>query len=252
MIRSTFILLNGISYGKESRLWGDGIKDWNDFLHSKKVKGISKKRKLVYDYHLSQANRGLLNEDSYYFASILPMKEHWRLYDYFNDSCVFLDIEMSCVSGGYITCMTLFDGYDTMTFVRNQNMDSSIIQKILSRYKIIVTYNGNVFDLPFLKKYFGDIVPNVLCWDLRHSCAALGLKGGLKEVEKELGIKRENEIVERMHGGDPLKLWRTFLATGDKYYLDLLVEYNQEDTINLKFIADKVFKMLVEKMQITI
>ncbi len=237
-------------------MWNEGIKDWNDFLHSDKVKGISKKRKLVYDYHLSQANRSLLNEDSKYFASLLPLKEHWRLYDYFSDSCVFLDIEMSCVSGGYVTCMTLFDGYETMTFVRNQNMDHSIIKKILSRYKMIVTFNGNVFDLPFLKKYFGDgfndILSNTLCWDLRHSCAALELKGGLKIVEKELGIKRENEIVERLHGGDPLKLWRTFLATGDKYYLDLLVEYNQEDTINLKFIADKVFKMLIKKKQVVL
>jgi len=133
-----------------------------------------------------------------------------------------------------------------MSFVRNHNLDFNVIKKILLRYDMIITFNGNVFDLPFLRKYCKDLIPNVLCWDLRHSCALLGLTGGLKQVERELGIKRQNEIVERIHGGDPLRLWKTFLATGDAYYLELLVEYNQEDTINLKSIADKIYKNLVQ------
>jgi uncharacterized protein YprB with RNaseH-like and TPR domain len=143
--------------------------------------------------------------------------------------------------------MTFYDGINTMTLVKNQNLYPDNIRRILSKFKMIVTFNGNVFDLPFLKKYYNNIIPEMPCWDLRHSCHGIGLKGGLKEIEKELGIKRQNEIVERIKGGDPITLWRTFLATGDAYYLELLVEYNQEDAINLKSIADKTYTRICEK-----
>ncbi|MFT4297703.1 MAG: ribonuclease H-like domain-containing protein [Candidatus Woesearchaeota archaeon] len=249
MIRNSFIVLKGISSEMERKLWGFGIKDWNDFVNEDKIKGISKKRKLAYDFNLYQMKDALLNHDSKHFSKLLPKKEHWRLYDSFKDSCIFLDIETSSVNG-YITCMTLYDGYETMTFVRNHNLDFSIIKKIISRYRMIVTFNGNVFDLPFLRKYCPDVIPDTLFWDLRHSCAKIGFSGGLKNVENKLGIKRDNFIVEKLHGGDPLKLWRMYLGSGDKYYLELLVEYNQEDAVNLKVIADTVYEMMKKDCEI--
>lgn len=248
MIKNSFVLLNGISYGKERQLWKEEIKDWNDFVSHDKIKGISRRRKMVYNYILSEAKSALLDGNTEFFHEFLPRKEHWRMYDYFKDECIFLDIEMSHVSDGYITCITLFDGNNVMTFVKNHNLDFTAIKNLLSKYKMIITFNGNTFDLPFLEKYSPNLIPKVPCWDLRHSCSALGLTGGLKEVEEKLGIKRQNAIVQKMYGGDPLKLWKTYLATGDKYYLDLLVEYNQEDTVNLKFIADKVYWMMKEKI----
>ena len=133
MIRNTFMLLNGISSEKEKRLWEENVPDWDSFIKKDKISGISKKRKLVYNYQLYEAKRALLNEDVGYFSEFLPMKEHWRLYNHFKDSCVFLDIEASSVSGGYITCMTLYDGYETMTFVKGNNLDFPTIKKILSR-----------------------------------------------------------------------------------------------------------------------
>jgi len=245
MIRSTFILLDGISYGKEKNLWKNGIKDWNNFLESK-PKGISNKRKVIYDLKLIHAKRELNSDNSNYFCKTLPKKEHWRLYEHFKDECIFLDIETSNVSGGYITCITLYDGNNIMTFVKNFNLDLKRISKILKQYKMIITFNGNVFDLPFLKKYCNNLIPEIPCWDLRHSCQKLGLKGGLKEVEKQLNIKRPNQIVQDLHSGDPIKLWRTFLATGDRYYIELLVEYNQEDTVNLHTLAEKLYSHLVQ------
>ena len=65
-------------------------------------------------------------------------------------------------------------------------------------------------------------------------------------LEKKLGIKR-SRIIEKMYGGDALLLWRMFRASGDDYYLRLLVEYNEEDVFNLKKIADHVCKRLMEK-----
>jgi uncharacterized protein YprB with RNaseH-like and TPR domain len=246
MIKNTFLLLEGISYKKEQNIWQQGINDWNDFLSRDKVIGISKKRKQTYNSKINEIHSALLKEDYQELSKLIPKKDHWRLYPYLKDECVFLDIETSSVNG-YITCMTFYDGINTMTLVKNQNLYPDNIRRILSKFKMIVTFNGNVFDLPFLKKYYNNIIPEMPCWDLRHSCHGIGLKGGLKEIEKELGIKRQNEIVERIKGGDPITLWRTFLATGDAYYLELLVEYNQEDAINLKSIADKTYTRICEK-----
>lgn len=246
MIKSTFIFLNGISYGKEKSFWSNGVNDWNAFLSKQEISGLSKKRKIVHNLSIKKANNELRKDNSSYFCRLLPKKEHWRLYDCFEDKCVFMDIETSGVNNGYITCITLYDGFNEMTFVRNFNLDLKRIKQILANYKMIVTFNGNVFDIPFLKKKQKNLIPEIPCWDLRHSCSKLGLKGGLKQIEQQLGIKRPNKIVNDLHGGDPIKLWRTFLATGDKYYIELLVEYNQEDTINLKIIADKIYAVLIE------
>lgn len=224
-----------------------GINDWNSFLNVEEVSGISKKRKIALDLKIKNFSKALMDDDVDYFSSKLKRTEHWRLYPEFKDSCIFLDIETSSVNG-YITCMTLYDGYDTMTFVKDINMDLKQVKYILSRYKMIITFNGNVFDLPFLRKYLGKEF-KALTWDLRHSCARLGLKGGLKEIEKTLGISRNNVIVERMHGGDPFKLWKMYKATGDRYYLELLVEYNQEDSLNLHTIVNKIYPRLVQQIR---
>ena len=245
MIKSSFILLDGVSYRKEKQLWKSGITDWNKFLESS-PKGISRKRKAVHNLKLRHAKKELYSDNSSYFCKTLPKKEHWRLYEYYRDECIYLDIETSNVSGGYITCITLYDGNNTMTFVRNFNLDFRRIKSVLKQYKMIITFNGNVFDLPFLRKYCNNLIPDVPCWDLRHSCQKLGLKGGLKEVEKQLGITRPNKIIQSLHCGDPIKLWRTYLATGDRYYVELLAEYNQEDTMNLRTIADLIYKKVIE------
>lgn len=250
MIKSTFIFLDNISYKKEKNLWLENISCWNDFLDRKEIKGISTKSKCIYNLTIKKAKKELINENSSYFCNILQKKEHWRLYNYFKEECVFLDIETSHVDNGYITCITLYDNLNTMTFVRGFNLDLNHIKSILSKYKMIITFNGNVFDIPFLKKKMYDLIPEVPCWDLRHSCCRLGLKGSLKDIEKQLNIKRDNIIVEKLYNGDPIKLWRTFLATGDRYYLELLVEYNQEDTINLKYIADKIYNKLIKKAKV--
>ena len=63
-----------------------------------------------------------------------------------------------------------------------------------------------------------------------------------------MGIKRQNKIVEKMYGGDPAKLYRMWRGSGDERFLKLLVEYNEEDVINLKQIADHAYSKLKEKV----
>ncbi|MFT4302989.1 MAG: ribonuclease H-like domain-containing protein [Candidatus Woesearchaeota archaeon] len=233
---------------KERLLWKQGIRNWNDFLAASSIKGISFKRKRVLDLQIVHAKKALFNDDIKFFISKIPSKYHYRFYDYYKDSCIFIDIETSGING-YVTCITLYDRINIMTFVKDYNLDFKVISKIISNCKMIVSFNGSVFDIPFLRKYCIFNFPDILHWDLRVSCNLLELDGGLKKVEENLGIKRNNNIVENLVGGDPIKLWRTFKATGDKYYLDLLVEYNQEDTINLETLADKIYPRLMKSIK---
>jgi uncharacterized protein len=170
------------------------------------------------------------------------MKETWRLYNYFKEDAIFIDIE---ISRNYkdITVIGLFDGIDTKIMVKNFNLDKNLLKNELLKYKLIITFNGGSFDLPAIKKYFKDTFPPIPHIDLRHLCARIGLKKGLKNIEKELGIERPN-IIKDLYGGDPALLWRKFMATGNNRFLELLVEYNEEDIINLKKITDYTIQKL--------
>ena len=248
MIRNTYIILPKVGLKKELIIREQGINDWEDFL-KKEVKGISKKSKAFYDRKILEAKKELYEGNSAYFTDKILSTETWRLYNFFKDETIFLDIETSSSTSmdSYITIVGLFDGIDTKIMVKGVNLNPTALKNELKKYKLIVTFNGSSFDLPYLNKKFPGIIPEIPHIDLRHLCNKVGLKGGLKEIEKQLNIIRENQIIERMYGGDPIKLWRMFRATGDRYYLELLVEYNEEDIINLKKITEhcitKLFKI---------
>jgi uncharacterized protein len=174
---------------------------------------------------LLAAKTRLLENDSAWFGRIVPSQHHWRLYDRFKDEAVFLDIETDGYYGS-ITVVGLFDGQQTMTFVRGVNLERSILQRVLEKYKLIVTFNGASFDLPVMRRYF-----NI---------------DGLKSIEKQLGIVRDKEV-QGVSGSDAVYLWQQFRATRSREFLDLLVKYNEEDVINLPLIARKVIPLLWEK-----
>ena len=131
-----------------------------------------------------------------------------------------------------------------------KNSDISyILQKYkyeLKKYKLMVTFNGSIFYVPFINKIYPGLLPNIPNFDIRSITSRLNLKGGLKEIEKKLGIKR-NKIIEKFYGGDAVTLWRMYKATGDDYYLKLLIEYNEDDIINLKTIAEYCVEKLKNK-----
>lgn len=249
MIRNSFVFLDRIGRRTEEMLWASGMTDWSSFLAAEAIRGISGKAKLYYDRKLKEASCRLYSLDSAYFLGRLPSTEMWRLYSFFREEAAFLDIEASGTGPhDSITLVGLFDGTDTKVMIRGINLDFSILQRELARHKLIVTFNGASFDIPFLMKRHPGVVPDIPHIDIRHVCSRAGLSGGLKEIERKLGIKR-SPVVEKFYGGDPFLLWRMYLASGDEYYLNLLVEYNEEDVINLKTISDFAVRMLESQIR---
>ena len=97
--------------------------------------------------------------------------------------------------------------------------------------------------------FFDFLVKNIN-FDVKCISGRLGFKGGLKAIEREMGIKR-TDLVEKFYGGDALTLWRMYRATGDDHYLRLLVEYNELDVVNLKLVADRCVRMMKEKLTLS-
>ncbi|MCS7280497.1 MAG: ribonuclease H-like domain-containing protein [Desulfobacterota bacterium] len=105
------------------------------------------------------------------------------------------------------------------------------VEKPLCTADIIVTFNGDRFDLPLIKKQLRiDLWESHLSLDLCKVKKSMGIKGGLKEVEEFLGIPRKTK---GLRGYEIPRLWDRYLRYGDKYALDLILDYNREDVLNL-------------------
>lgn len=241
VIRNSFVFLDRVGLRKEGALWKQGIRGWNTFLATETIKGIGPTRKAAFDLEIKEAKSRLWKEDYQYFIKRMPQNQQWRLYPLLKDECVFLDIETSGYYGD-ITVVGLFDGYESKMFVKGGNLDRDALIKELSKYKLIITFNGASFDLPVIEKYFQFKFSQVHI-DLRHVCSKLGLVGGLKSIEKQMGISRPDEV-QGVDGCAAVYLWQMWKSTRDQEYLRKLLMYNEEDIVNLKFIADRVIKQL--------
>ncbi|MFH1073072.1 MAG: ribonuclease H-like domain-containing protein [Nanoarchaeota archaeon] len=245
MIKNSFIFLENIGQKKEQQFWEQNILCWDDFLKAQEVRGIGKLKKLFFDRRLLSAKQALHDQDAEYFSRLLPQQECWRLYNEFKDETLFLDIETAGFYGN-ITVIGLYDGFETKMMIRGINLDKEILRKELEKYKLLVTFNGSSFDLPVIKRYFGDVIPCIPHIDLRGVCSKIGLRGGLKSIENQLGIERPDDI-KYIYGTDAVWLWHKYRHTGDEKYLQTLIRYNEEDIMNLKPIAERVIKELWEK-----
>jgi uncharacterized protein len=239
MIRNSFIFLERISSKLEKNIWQQGINDWNDFLNCNSIKGISKIKLEYHKRKIKEASGVLVNGNYNYFTRKLPQKEMWRLYQDVKDESCFLDIEVD--EKGVIILVGISNYYETNFFVKGVNLEKNLIERELSKYQAIITFNGGAFDLPKLKRF--GIEFNMVHIDLKPLCVNMDLVGGLKEIEKELDLRRPMNLY-----GNPIELWRAFHASGDKEYLDLLIEYNREDCENLRGIMEFVWKKMSKKL----
>lgn len=238
MIKNSFCILEGIGEKLERRLWKEGVLTWEDFLEKEELLGFSQARKGILDEGLIQYRSELDAGNAGYFFSRVRRREHWRLFDFFRDSTVCLDIETNGLqpgSGGVVTLVGLYDGYDYKCLVRGEDLTAGNLARELAAYKYLVTFYGASFDIPFILKSFDGLRIDMPHFDLCFAAKRLGMKGGLKKLEHILGIERE-ESVQGLDGYAAVKLWES-ARRGSSEALDLLVRYNREDTVNLMQIA---------------
>jgi len=106
----------------------------------------------------------------------------------------------------------------------------------------LVTFNGTLFDLRFLKKTFGEIALPPVHVDLRYLARRAGLVGGQKAIERALGLPNRVGL-EEMDGAEAVLLWHRYLR-GDEAALGRLIDYNRWDVAGMCGILDKVMDRL--------
>ena len=160
-----------------------------------------------------------------------------------NKLCAYLDIETTGLSPSYseltVIGILIENGRDE-TFIQivGDDISSSRLLEIIKNVKTLYTYNGSRFDLPFIKSKLGiDIKTSCIHNDLMLDCWEKNLFGGLKNVERTLGINREIKDVD---GQMAVILWQNYKLYSDKKSLTTLLEYNREDVLNLRVLREKL------------
>jgi uncharacterized protein YprB with RNaseH-like and TPR domain/predicted nuclease with RNAse H fold len=246
MLRSTFLHIPGVGPITEKAIWSRKIYSWDDFVEKRRNVGFSDSVANRIEKWLKRSERALEKKDALFFSTRLPQQDLWRLYPEFRDRTAFLDIETTGLSFCYddITLIGLYNGKDVKTFVQGQNLGD--FENEIKRYSIIVTYNGTLFDLRFIREKLGQqFVPPVHI-DLRFLLKRLGYTGGLKSVERKMHVCREEEIAE-LSGFDATVLWNRYVR-GDDYAFESLVKYNLADVVNLKPILEHAYQQLHEML----
>ncbi len=243
MLEKTFIHAPGVGPTTERRLWASGIRTWSDFLDGHQdVRLTRTKRESLLDT-VETSKKKLAKEDCGYFAQRLPRKEHWRMYRAFKDKTAFLDIETTGLGlHDDITLIGLYDGKHMRTYTLGSDLEEFPAR--LQRYGLLVTFNGTCFDLPFIQSRFPDLVLDQAHIDLRFALRRLGLSGGLKSIEEQLGLER-SESTKGLTGWDAVRLWREY-QRGKEESLDLLVEYNAEDVMNMETLLERAYPDLIK------
>lgn len=257
MLSGSFIFAKGMTEELERALWGHGITSWAlARTHADEVAGVvgsARAQKLL--EAIAQAERAQEAGDAAWFKASWPEKELWRLWDGYADPAriALVDIETTGLTPGYdqITVIGLADAGSARAFVagRPQAGDEPLerFREAIRPYRLLVTFNGVNFDAPFIERAFREHgfrfdLPHL---DLLYPARALGLTGGLKDMEKQLGIVRPDEIKD-IRGGEAIQLWGQWRA-GDANAYRRLVTYCKADCTNLAAFAGAVHRRTWER-----
>ena len=240
MIESTFVLLNGVGDGTERKLWAHGMTTWHSFLSTQTLPGLSSRRKSLHDEALSLAIDHHTREDAEYFAGCLKSRDQWRLYDWLRPRAVYLDIETAGGAFGDITVVGLYGEGRMTSLVRGDSLTQKRLCDELSRYDLLITFFGSGFDLPYLRASFPRLRLDHPHIDLCFLARRLGLRGGLKRIEMQVGIERA-DCLQGLDGWDAVRLWNRWRYGHDLAALELLLAYNAADAMNLQPLADYLY-----------
>ncbi|MBI4393624.1 MAG: ribonuclease H-like domain-containing protein [Euryarchaeota archaeon] len=236
MLRNSFIFLPGVGAKTERRLWGSGISDWAKYLSKMPAMRLPAWQEETHRELLETASAQLVAGNPRLFALWLPNGEHWRALKEFGQDAAFLDIETTGMGkDADITVIGIHSRRGTTQFVRGRDLTRRAVSADLARYKMFVTFNGSQFDIPAMRTV-GIRFPKVPHADLRFGLARLGLRGGLKRIEDQVGMGREGDV-KGLTGYDAVKMWQKWERNGDSRALELLLEYNRADIENLPKLA---------------
>ncbi|MBL8066599.1 MAG: ribonuclease H-like domain-containing protein [Chthonomonadaceae bacterium] len=244
MLEKTFLHVPGLGAHTEKSLWQQGCVSWSNFLASPEQWSVGGASKGTVESVLRRSEAALAAREHQFFSKSLGTREAWRAWRDFRKGCLYLDIETDGgTDASSITCVGLYDGVAFRCLIKDQ--DLHLFPDIVSHYNLIVTFFGTGFDIPMLKRAFPNFHCDHLHFDLCHGFKRLGVRGGLKKIEKQMGIERSTET-DGLDGRDAITLWRLY-QQGNEKALDTLIQYNQEDVVNMERLAAIAYDRLCQQ-----
>jgi uncharacterized protein YprB with RNaseH-like and TPR domain len=236
-IENSFVPVEGVGEVTERKLWRAGVTDWSAF--DGQVVGPTRAERI--ESFVDEARDRLDSGDAAYFGERLPAPEHWRLYENVRESTTFLDIETTGLDryADRVTTVSIHRDGDTRTLVQGDHLSAEALRTELAASNLLVTFNGRRFDVPFLEASF-DVSIDLPHADLMSVCNQLGYSGGLDAVERQFGIERDRPDIS---GRDAVRLWHEY-ERGVDGSLETLIEYNREDTENMRPIMEQACDQL--------
>jgi uncharacterized protein YprB with RNaseH-like and TPR domain len=230
MLQNTFCHIRGIGPQTERRLWEAGVHSWQTALAHQGL-ALPANQAVQLESQLRASIDRLAGDDAAFFYRQLAPNQHWRIFREFRHSVAYLDIETTGLGapGDTITTIALYDGQSIHWYVQGDNLEA--FADDIGRYRLVITYNGKCFDLPFIRRYFR-IPMDQAHIDLRYLLAGLGYRGGLKGCERQLGIDRQD--LADLDGYFAVLLWHDYHANGNHKALETLLAYNILDVVNLE------------------
>ena len=235
VLKNTFIHLKGIGQQKESALWENGILTHEDALNKNT---LATRRNC-----LRNSKQDLESGNIYPFYEGMSSKDHWRLFGDLVGETAYVDIETTGLGSNtdIITTAVVHSSRNTHTFVNGMNLED--LPGHLNNFKLIVTYNGKSFDIPFIERFFRTQIPTPHI-DLRYVLSGLGYKGGLKSCEQQLRLPNRNGM-EEIDGFTAVLLWNYYCKTRNPKSLETLLAYNYEDSVRLEWLMIEAYNKKV-------
>lgn len=258
MLTASFNFAKGMTEDLERSLWGRGILDWElAKAHPEEVsEGVGGSRAGRLAEALAEAQKALAGKDKQWFRNSFNPHESYRLWRGYcaPERIALVDIETTGLTPGYdqITVIGLVDRNRQRVFVAGKPMpgDDPLdrFPAAIKDYDLIVTFNGDNFDLPFIERHFKEQgyrseLPHM---DLLVLARDLGISGGLKDIEKQVGIARGGEIAG-MRGGEAIALWGAW-KNGDAAAYKKITTYCKADCANLWDLAEILYAKRWDKI----
>ena len=245
LLRRTFQHLPGISATREAKLRSEGLHDWNDLLIREPLQpDLFGRRGSALRFAVDESEEALANGDIGFFKEKLPKREYYRIAASFPDRCIFLDIESTGLSKYYdqvtLVGWSVGSGYDVLINPEG----TSDLESDLDAHGVVITFNGTLFDLPFLTNRYQTDWSRATHVDLRYLAKRVGLTGGQKKIEDTIGFARER-AVHGITGAEAVGLWFDY-KEGDLDALRKLIRYNHADIEGMKYLFEHVVERLEE------
>lgn len=237
LLPETFVHIAGIGLRTECRLWRSGVSSWQALADTAFA------RRPGVRASLDRSCAALEEADLDFFFAALPPTQRWRTFADFGSRFLAVDIETTGMSVyDQVTVIgTEIDG-EYHAFVRGSNLEDAA--ELLASAEGLISFNGSLFDLPFLARTFPTLKLPRVHVDLRFLSRRAGLAGSLKTVETLAELRRA-EVIGDISGYEATVLWSEYEYAGASRSLERLIRYNAADTMVLRPLA----RLLVERMR---